>query len=363
MARNLELEDQIGQSGDAATYLVYADWLIEREDPRGELIALEVALEQDPRNVPLAAARDALLERHSLEWLGELAGRPGVRWTWKRGFVDAATIVTTTGTTHAAMYEAIRGLPTASLLRELTFGFIDSDQPEIEERRTRSWQSATDALARHGMARSLRRLVYDDGRERAAELGTLAGLYPQATSLESFEITTKTWARRCALGSMDLGAIVLPALRELKVRSSAFRLENLESLTAALWPRLERLTLRFSGLDCEPRDLISLIDALPPTLRHLSINPGYGVSDPVLFHELVLALARSRLVRQLATLDLSYSCFSDDDAAIILENPDPFRHLEVLDLSETNLNLGTVRRLRAEVDRVVARWGGVIERP
>lgn len=64
--------------------LVYADWLLERGDPRGELIALMLA-GQKPKRI------QTLIETHGAEWLGPLTN--AVRKVkWRRGFPCAGEL-------------------------------------------------------------------------------------------------------------------------------------------------------------------------------------------------------------------------------------------------------------------------------
>ena len=72
------------QPDDDHARAVYADHLLEHGDPRGELIALQLAGTE-------AARQAALLETHGEAWLGSLRGqvvRESVRW--ERGFVVKA---------------------------------------------------------------------------------------------------------------------------------------------------------------------------------------------------------------------------------------------------------------------------------
>src|SRR5690242_9635328 len=74
--------------------LVYADWLEERGDPRGEFIRVQCRLARtapgDERTA-LQQHERRLLERHQDEWLGPL--RPLLSgWTFRRGFLDAMTV-------------------------------------------------------------------------------------------------------------------------------------------------------------------------------------------------------------------------------------------------------------------------------
>jgi uncharacterized protein (TIGR02996 family) len=68
-------------------YLVYADWLLEQGDPRGELIRVMEGLDQLPTNLELGLRRAELWEQHDLRF-----GRPA--WAqldlrWRCGFVES----------------------------------------------------------------------------------------------------------------------------------------------------------------------------------------------------------------------------------------------------------------------------------
>ena len=51
---------------------MYADWLAERGDPRGELIGLDLSAAEQPDNVELAASRDQLAKRVHETVFGDL---------------------------------------------------------------------------------------------------------------------------------------------------------------------------------------------------------------------------------------------------------------------------------------------------
>lgn len=72
---------------DDAPRLVYADWLLERGDPRGELILLQC----QPPTMQTKRQVRSLLDAHEKRWLGELAHLTRAR-TWERGFLAEATI-------------------------------------------------------------------------------------------------------------------------------------------------------------------------------------------------------------------------------------------------------------------------------
>lgn len=97
---------------DSAGYAAYADWLQEQGDPRGEFIAVQLALEDESRPAPerkaLQERERELLAEHEREWLGELApylvdgapnyrergghnpelpDRPATEYQWRKGFL------------------------------------------------------------------------------------------------------------------------------------------------------------------------------------------------------------------------------------------------------------------------------------
>src|SRR5262245_42583994 len=146
--QNAELEAEISKSfEDTASYSVYADWLSERGDPRGELITVQLRLEQDPQNAALIARATALHVEHDAAWLGALAAQPkNVAITWRRGFVHAITLGPEEFSEleveeMAELYGVVRGLPAAALLRDLVFGAVDDQDGQP------SWSACVDALA------------------------------------------------------------------------------------------------------------------------------------------------------------------------------------------------------------------------
>jgi uncharacterized protein (TIGR02996 family) len=77
---------------DEAPRIVYADWLADRGDPRGELIHYQVGAEhlpsRDPRRTDLKAQAWALLARHEPAWILPLP-RFVEAWRFRHGFLSA----------------------------------------------------------------------------------------------------------------------------------------------------------------------------------------------------------------------------------------------------------------------------------
>jgi uncharacterized protein (TIGR02996 family) len=80
---------------DDTPRLVYADWLEERGNPRGEFIRIQCQLanlpENDRKRNPLEERSVQLLQQHRSDWLGRLRSLAFV-WGFRRGFPEEATI-------------------------------------------------------------------------------------------------------------------------------------------------------------------------------------------------------------------------------------------------------------------------------
>ena len=343
-ARNAELEGQIAKNPDAATYLVYADWLAEKGDPRGELITVSVELEKDPANGKLAERAKALHDAHDAEWLGEIAGNENIGLTWKYGFLDSARIggagdyEDTPEVDLGELYAKLAPLPSAALLRDLTFGAFGDDDGEP------TWH--TSWLVENGVAPSLRRLAFDKGGYwdiSWTHLDDLQPVYPLVPNLETLYLK---------MGHMQLGEIELPNLRDFEVYTGGFHDENMASVIKANWPGLERLILRFGnqedyGGNCELANVLPLFERKLPKLRHLGLGNA-GFAD-----ELIEPLAKSALLKQLETLDLSLGMMTDAGAQLMAKHADAFKHLTSINLAENYLSgdgIGAVKNVLKSVE-------------
>jgi uncharacterized protein (TIGR02996 family) len=88
------LHDISAHPDDDAPRLIYADWLDEHNDPRGEFIRIQCALAQlsdeDPRRWPLEQREQELLHEHGRKWLP--SGIGGSQCVFRRGFVEEITL-------------------------------------------------------------------------------------------------------------------------------------------------------------------------------------------------------------------------------------------------------------------------------
>jgi uncharacterized protein (TIGR02996 family) len=89
------LEQVCANPADDGPRLIYADWLDERDDRRGEFIRVQIALARlstdDPRRPDLIDREAALLARHHARWSEPLRGLAGSS-EFRRGFVESAIV-------------------------------------------------------------------------------------------------------------------------------------------------------------------------------------------------------------------------------------------------------------------------------
>jgi uncharacterized protein (TIGR02996 family) len=332
-----ELEAAILADLDAAApYSVYADWLEQQGDPRGELIQVQLAREtsSDPE---LETRERELLAAHANAWLGGLLDYPlgpvdPVEVTWRRGFVHGATVKTSYQSDDAAfLYRNLASRPVARFLRDLCLGAACShhgDPPDDV--------SILEAL-RDCPLPALRSLSIDClGRELSwTHVGDVSIANASLRELESLEIVT---------GRMTLGEIDLPNLRTLRLETGGLPAHVLESIAAASWPALETLVIFFGtdnyGGTCTEQHVRPILEgANLPRLTTLALCNGTFAD------ELVPLVARSAILPRLRRLDLSKGTMGADGAKTLLRHARAFTHLEALDLSENYLPADACKRL------------------
>ncbi|NUO48079.1 MAG: TIGR02996 domain-containing protein [Polyangiaceae bacterium] len=136
--RDAALEAMIAGAspGDAGPYLVYADWLEHRGDPRGEFIALQHAKQQPTDNarfLELKKREQALLFAHERAWIGDVtvACAHRLKLDWRLGFIESARINATTNPTEpplAAVLESLLRSPAGCAVRSLELLGMPNDR-------------------------------------------------------------------------------------------------------------------------------------------------------------------------------------------------------------------------------------------
>ncbi len=111
---------------EPAGYLVYADWLQQRGEPRGELIVVQHALAAAPRDPALRAREAALFEAHGARLLGPLALVGDARVDWHCGFVRAVELGSWLSAAAPAELEALLAHASLQFVHRLA-GVVGSD--------------------------------------------------------------------------------------------------------------------------------------------------------------------------------------------------------------------------------------------
>jgi uncharacterized protein (TIGR02996 family) len=345
--RHPELEAVLlADPDDLESVLVLGDWLQSRGHPRGELIALQHRLELHPEDDVVALTAAAHLERHAATLLGPIAAHgKAITLAWRRGFIRAARLSSLDAESQSADEIVLDLLQhsSARLLRELRVGLLS-------EAGVDSLDGSIEGLITAGPRPLLRTLVIgdfvfpDECEMSWSSITAAPRLWPLYPNLQALELQA---------GKMELGELVLPALRSFELRTGGLSLASLRAIGAARWPELERLVVWFGqpGYGAEPtaEDLPPLLEAAArlPRLRHL------GLLNSELADGAVRLLAGSALLPRLEVLDLSLGTFSDSGAATLVEQRDRFAHLRRLDLSESWLSEEGVRRVQGICAEVV----------
>ncbi|MBA2539407.1 MAG: TIGR02996 domain-containing protein [Deltaproteobacteria bacterium] len=377
---NPELEAAIlAAPDDDDAYSVYADWLQAQDQPRGQLAATQAAIAKLPKGKPAdqhyytsdSAVREvwfdasrakgakalfdrqaALFADHALnpadydlaEYTQNNDGgtqRSGARFHWRHGFVRAAWFeLGGAGAEGLAAVTHAVGHPSCRFLRSLTLGQLyDSGYGT----------KALTAIAKV-TPKTLRFLHLGDFGIGSPEIswvdvGDVSPFYKATPDLEMLVIQG---------AGIQLGAKVdLPKLRRLEIRTGGLPAKTARAIAASKLPALETLIVWFGDRDYKATTKLADITPLLagkgiPKLTHLAL------ANCEFANELAAAIVKSKIVKQLRTLDLSRSALDDDGARILADGKQALSHLETLDVSDSNLTPAGVKLLKGVAQTVLA---------
>ena len=314
---------------DVNTYAAYADWLQDRDDPRGTFIAVQLALEDSSRPIDdrraLQEQEARLLAEHEADWLGDLAPhlldrdetKPRVEHWWARGFLTEVRVEALT----FAFAQALAASPTARVLRALRIesslhpAYRGDAKPLVPLPAGETAHESYFELIGAPCLENLRSFQMGDARNDADDGLTETRAY--ASGLEH------------VVGCM-------PRLEELQLLCDGYNLRALFGLT-----NLTRLqVLRTVGIgpasltfeNAVPIDALTRNPALT-NLTHLLVHPdGYHRPghDPLPLPQ-VRELAGARHLSSLTHLQLRFSGMGDDGVNALIQSP-LLRRLEWLAL-------------------------------
>jgi uncharacterized protein (TIGR02996 family) len=330
-SRHPALEAEIlAQPDEAGPYLVYADWLQQQEDPRGELIVA-----QHDR----AGARETkLLSQHAAYFMPVMldralrvpkrSGQPRSTATWRFGFLDEVRLALppTEKAQYLALEEVVADVlahPSGAFLRRLVLG------QGAGASYTYIAQLAAITRAKHA---GLRELVVGDFDATDMELaqtraGDLSPVLRATPALRSLRV--KAGELRC------MQPIAHAELRTLAIETVELATREVNALCDGALPQLETLELASDGLGLTRAQLVKLRAKTPvfPKLRHLALR---GTLDT---YSVIDALLASPLLPRLETLELDRCDLDDAGAARILDRAASFGHLRRFAISGTRLSV------------------------
>ena len=273
---------------DAQTLQIYADELIERGDPLGELIALDHRAESEPKLKPKG---DALFLQHQEPLLGPLRyfdDALSLRRT--RGFITVARIRPIPSPEEipaSVLTKALLTRPIAALLQELYIAEPDAS----EEREGRLINPLLEVLGQRPLL-SLKTLMLGPHEDldnldfdQVSPIGDLSPLGRATPNLERLFVNA---------AYIEARALCLPKLRALSVLDFGEGADARLSLQA---PKLSRLRLMqrqedlgtlysfTKDLSCTRLQKLSLVTAWPPSMA----LKAFACAEPTLV-ELELAL-------------------------------------------------------------------------
>jgi uncharacterized protein (TIGR02996 family) len=290
-----EIEEQIrANPDDPEPYLIYADWLQQRRDPRGELITVQYQRAAAPSNRRLAAREKALFKQHPNllpRELGEALSLQGNRCevTWHCGFMSRLRIANGNA-------KSIR--------------LVD----------------VLDGTLIHPSARFLRSIEL--GPLGTPSYAPLLKMIAQARNTQLDELVVGDFGDLPRVGDLVPVLKATPVLTKLVVRAGTLRFGSKH-----VHERLESLTIESHELR------LDVTRWHYPRLRHLAVR---GTRET---GALLDALAESPMLARLETLRLDGGDVDDDDVRRVMKRRDRFAHLRVLDLSSPQLSAETARWL------------------
>lgn len=322
MTKNARFDAMVKAPWEDAPRLVYADWLTENDDPRGEFIVLQCRLSSGklaPKDVKAAKAREAeLLDAHREEWFGPLEKWLRERDSYalshvklRRGFVSSCRLTVQQRDDLATLFQK------APLLEELELrGDAATPVPQLAqlERLDAEGAVAESLLPALGTASSLERLHLSMKADQplSVELSRcpkLHSLWFDGDRVTEVKLPSTLRAVRWSGDSTALVKALSPNLTTLAI-SGAVVSDALLTVLQRCAPTLEVLALAKFGKG----QLATVLGSPWPRLKSLDLsNVGLGLEGA----KLVAAMKAPHL----ELLDLTYTRVTDAGAVAVLSSP------------------------------------------
>lgn len=311
---------------DVKPWRIYADWLVERGDLRGELASLWLSGKTADAERFLVRHRDALLGGHSENDVYEIECRHGFvhQLALRRAAADELTT--------AALVADVLSHPGARFVDTLKIGGSWHD---------RDWTPSLDAVLAAPQAEWMRSLTFEDTESQAS--GDLSALWKGLPRLEDLHIDTSM--------AVNLGEIDHATLRSFTRGGAGLTTVETTAVTMAKWPQLQSLSITLGYEDGRISSSAALTGILgsprPKQLVHLGF-PGSELNGAL------SQLALSSWLVGLRTLDLSRGTLGEESVEALVRLAPRFSHLERVDLSANLFSTG-VSAIRKALPNAVLR--------
>ena len=347
LQRNLELERAIdANSDDLAGYLVYSDWLQERQDPLGLFVlasrrCAEARTEGERMLAYVEWANQ--LHRHGRCWLGPLVGHLAreTRAGWQHGFIrelvfDLGYSLRSSIDAPALLVE-ILALPMCRFVQTLVIGDVPADD-ELD------YAPVVDALVRANPP-CLRALEIGPNSYQVSwthlDATPLAVQFP---ALESLVLGG---------GHITTGALDFPQLRRFAIRTGGLVHANLDAIGHARWPELAELEIWFGDSQYGADEFIGVELVRILSGRTLPMLRRLGLMNAEFTDTICRLLVDAPILEQLAELDLSMGTMTDEGASTLAAAAPRFHHLAKLSVAENMLSPAAATALASALPNVV----------
>jgi len=362
---NEELEAKIALApGDEVGWKIYADWLLEKSEPWGEVIAQ-------------ACGGKPNLQRQQEAERAIGGGIDGAAFEWAFGAISRFELISNEEpdeeNTVAMVLARALAHPAGRLVRTLTLGLPPRVGGDIDWH----YEELIGAIGKAGPLPLLEKVDLSPDAEHMDQtswrrIGDLRPLWKAAPRLKELRM-------QGASGSdggtpIKLGKIDAPHLETFAFESGGLDESVPKDLGAATLPKLKHLELMFGredyGCSSSVKSLAGILSGKGlPKLETLGLkNSEWEV-------ELIDAIASSKVLPQLKVLDLSMGVLFQDGAAALIKHQAKFAHLKKLILDDNYLEaqkdalakafpmveLGEQRELEGEPDDEYSRYTSVGE--
>jgi uncharacterized protein (TIGR02996 family) len=362
-ARNPELEKTIVANPlDRDAYAIFADWLQEQGDPRGELIAMQLgnrdkaAKQLIDSNLdyflgPLAEhqkTRDGL-GNNSVSHLRSSAQEKEWQKTGEQAFLWRNGYIYRVRLSHDIYFEADWKGKTAEVLDQVLrhpsgryiveFSFQTNGDPSEG-----NLQDIIDVLGKKAPP-TTRKITFGDNVDQISwhHTGNLGKLWKGVPNLKILEIES---------GEFDVGAMDAPNLERAIFITGGLTKACGKNIATADMPKIKHLEIYYGddnyGGDCSVKEVKPLLDRTDlEDLEYL------GLKNSMFANDIAKAIGGAKILKGLKTLDLSLGAMTDEGAEALAAAKGSLAHLECLDLTRNFLTKKGIAAVKSICKKVV----------